>query len=89
VNNGLCNKTKTIQALSDAVQNQENKMAARIKKSAMKKKAVKDGNYGDNVSNTQNIYFDKKGYKNITDTWNTNQNLITPSQKYPPKTNPY
>jgi len=54
----------------------------------MKKKAVKDGNYGDNVSNTQNIYFDKKGYKNITDTWNTNQNLITPSQKYPPKTNP-
>lgn len=51
------------------------------RRSMMKsKKAVQDGSWGFNVSDTQNFYFDKQGYQNMFKKWDAekNINLIQP-----------
>lgn len=58
--------------------NTDNKEQPNTKRSV--KKAVQDGEYGKYSTHTQNVYFDKEGYKNIQDSWNVNQNIITPSE---------
>jgi len=47
-------------------------------KSKMKKKAVEDGNYGENITYTQNIYNDKVAYSNIINKEENNLKIIQP-----------
>lgn len=54
-----------------------------VKKSVKKAKNIKDGNYGQNETHTQNVYFDKPGYKKMFDSFNTNLNVTSPSKPYP------
>lgn len=44
----------------------------------MKKKAVEDGNYGENITYTQNIYNDKVAYSNIINKEENNLKIIQP-----------